>query len=230
MKLKTPITAKTLKNHLVYHGWQYLLALAASFVVWNLVFIQTTYRPPQDKRIDLYIQSGTANQEAVDAFLLPIWKQAVPEEELVSATMMLQPGGVEDYYSSMQLMTYVAAAEGDIYMLTLEDFKRLAAQEAFVPLDDYLKDGVIQAEGIDLNPGRVTVVRMDEEGKTTVNAETALYGIPAFSLFRFASDMNIDNRNLVLALAINGGNIEDSARFLNALVQATAGPKPDFLP
>lgn len=230
MKLKTPLTTKGLKNHLVYHGWQYLLAIALSFVLWNLVFIQTTYRPPQDKRIDLYIQSGTANQEAVDAFLLPIWQQTVPHEELVTATMMLQPGGIEDYYSSMQLLTYFAAAEGDIYMLTLEDFKRLAAQEAFVPLDDYIKDGRIKAEGIDLNPGRVTVVKMDEDGNTVKGADTFLFGIPAFDLYRFASQMNIDNRNMVLALAINGGNLEDSALFLNALIEAAKGPKPEFLP
>ncbi len=228
MKLATPLTRKTLRDHLVYHGWQYLLILALSFPLWNLIYQQTAYRPPESARIDVYIQSSSAEQDKVNAFLKPIWDAAVPEQELVSAVLMLSPGGSEDYYSSMQLVTYIGAAQGDIYMLTLPDFKRLAAQGAFVALDQYVMDGLIDATGIQLDAGRVTIMEMNEQGESVPASEPRLYGIPAKDLYRFASELAIDNRDMVLAVAVNSGNEESSLTFLNALIRETLGPKPDF--
>ncbi len=228
MKLGTRLTGKTLRNHIQYHGWQYLLILVLSFGLWNLIYAQTAYRPPQSARIDVYIQSSTADQETVNAFLKPVWEAAVPEEELVAAVLMLSPARGEDYYANMQLMTYIAAAEGDIYMLSSPDFKRFASQGAFVALDQYVESGQIDAGGIDLNPGRVTLVEMNEQGELITASESALYGIPALELYRFASEMMIDNRNLVLSVAANSGNEESALTFLNALIRETKGPKPDF--
>ncbi len=227
MKLVTRLDRKTLLNHLAYHGWQYLLILGLSFLLWNLIYQQTAYRPPQGKRIDVYIQSSSADQDQVNAFFKPIWESAVPEQELVSAVIMLSPG-TDDYYAGMQLITYIAAAEGDIYMLSSNDFKRLASQGAFIPLDRYVSDGRIDAAGIGLAPGRVTIIETDDEGAVTSVSEPRLYGIPAAELYGFASDLLIDNRDMVLAVAVNGGNLEAAVTFLDALIGATRGPKPDF--
>ena len=53
MTIATPINKERLRNHLTYSGWKYLLLVIASIFVWNLVYAQTAYRSPQDKRIDV---------------------------------------------------------------------------------------------------------------------------------------------------------------------------------
>lgn len=228
MKLKTRLTWPDLRNHLQYQGWLYLLLIGLSFALVNLVYAQTAYRPPQDARIDIYIQGSGANTDTVNEFLKPIWDEAVPQTELVNAVLLLSGGGENDYYANMQLVTYMAAAEGDIYMLSTADFKRFASQGSFVPLDEQIAEGVINAEGLDLAAGRVTPVDINEKGEVVSLGESRQYGIPAGALYKFASDLMIDNRDMVLAVAVNSGNEEDSITFLDALIQATRGDIPDF--
>lgn len=228
MAFKAGLTRQTLSQHFAYHAWQYGVILLASIGLWSLIYQTTAYRPPEDAKIILYIQSAAANQETVNAFLEPVWKQAVPDEEEVSAVILLPSGRNENYYSSMQLVTYMSAAAGDIYMLSQEDFKRFASQGAFVSLDKPISEGVINADGLDLSSGLVTLVTFDDQGEMVVEGQSAQFGIPAAGLDRFSEELSIQNQNLVLAVAQNSGNVEDSIVFLNALIDATRepGPKP----
>lgn len=228
MKLRTKITARDLRNHLRYFGWVYALIVLLSFGLWNMIYAQTAYRPPQDKRIDVYIQSSIADQEAVNAYLEPVWKSAVPEEELVQAVLLMAPGGENDYYANIQLMTYVAAAEGDIYFLTSSDFKRLAAQGAFVSLEEAIAEGRMDVSGLSLASGKVQMLESNESGDMVPVGGLEQFGVPAKELYRFATDLAIDNRDMVLAVAVNSGNEEDTITFLNALIQHSRGPVPDF--
>lgn len=217
-----------MRTHLLYFGWVYVLIIALSFGMWNLIYAQTAYRPPQHARIDVYIQSSSADQDAVNAFLEPIWKASVPNEELVTAVLMMGTGGDNDYYANIQLMTYIAAAEGDIYMLSTSDFKRLAAQGAFVALDDAIAEGIISTSELTLNSGKVQLLGSNEKGDLVPVGGMQQFGIPSRELYRFATDLAIDNRDMVLAVATNSGNDEDSIVFLNALIQETRAPIPDF--
>lgn len=228
MKLKRSIRQGSLQNHLRYHFWVYVLIAGLSFLLWGLVYTQTSYRPPQDKRIDLYIQGGAAQSETVNEYLRPIWEETVPEMEAVQAVMLLSPGGQNDYYATTQLTVYLSAAEGDIYILTSEDFKRLASQGVFVNLSDYIDNGLLDLGDLDLSAGRVAQVQIDAQGQAKYTGTTGLYGIPAKELYGFAKDLMIDNRDLVMAIALNSGNEENAVRFLEGLVRHTLAPKPDF--
>lgn len=229
MKLRTRITSASLKHHFAYNAWKYFLLIALSFFGWNLIYTSTAYRPPQEKRIDLYIQSATTSSEVVDPFLEKLWQETVPDMELVSS-VLLQMGAQEDMYSMMQLTTYIAAQEGDIYMLSSNDFKSFAAQGAFLELEELVAAGAINAEELDLSAGYVVLVETDDDTLQPVaTSEKHLYGIPAAELFGFMTDLNIDNRDKYLAVTVNNGNDENVVKFLDALVQATRGDPPDFL-
>ncbi len=229
MKLNTRITGEALRHHFAYNAWKYVLLVILSFFGWNLIYTSTAYRPPQDKRVDLYIQSATTTSEIVDPFIEKLWKESVPDMELVSS-VLLQMGAEEDMYSIMQLTTYIAAQEGDIYMLGSNDFKRFASQEAFLQLEDLVAEGAINAEGLDLSAGYVTVVESDNETLQPVQTSIRhLYGIPAAELFGFMTELNIDNRDKYLAVTANNGNDENVIKFLNALIQATRGEAPEWL-
>lgn len=228
MKLRTRLDAQAIRHHLHYYIWYYLIILIVSFAGWGMVYTQTAYQVPQEKRIDIYIQASGANPDVVNSFLKPLWETAAPWLESVRAVMLLSPGGANDYYTNIQLITYIAAAEGDIYMLSADDFRRLAGQGAFLDLGGVVASGRIDAEGLDLSPGYIRLVTVDEAGNPLPGAEPALYGIPAFGLNRFMSDLMIDNRGMVLAIAANSGNEDAALTFLDALIQATRGPAPDL--
>ena len=226
MNLKTPVNKQTVKQHMAYSTWKYALMLIAAVFGWNLIYTVTTYRAPENKRIDVYIQSVTTSPEVMDAFLKPIWESAVPEMETVE-TGLLATG--DDYTTVMQVSTYIAAGEGDIYLMTEEYFKQYASQGAFVELDPLVEQGLLDVSGIDTLSGCVKVAT-EYDGEDNATAyETHLMGIPLKSLYGFMTEAQIDNRNLYAAIMINNRNDENVIPFFNAFIQAGRGEKPDWI-
>lgn len=223
MRIKTPITKSGLKTHFTYHFWKYLLAIIFSVFGWNLLYSVTAYRSPENKRIDLYIQSLSTTEERVGIFLKPIWEETVPEMETVDAVLL--SNSADDYYTSMQLTTYIMAQEGDIYLLTANDFKTYASQGAFIDLKPYIDSGMLNVDGIDLSAGYIALENRDG----IASAERTLCGIPAASLFGLMNQVNIDNRNLIMAVTVYSGNEENVVRFMNGLIEAGHGDPPDGL-
>ena len=214
MKIKTPITKARLRTHFTYHFWKYLLAILASVFAWNLLYTTTAYRAPEDKRIDLYIQSATATEERAAAFLAPLWHTVVPDMETVSTVFLT--GTSQDYYTSMQLSVYIMAGEGDIYMLSPDDFKSFAAQGAFLDLAPFIAEGRINVEGLDLSAGYVALV--NDDGVAV--GDKVLFGIPATLLNGFQAGMGLENSNLIIGVTTFNGNEENVIKFLDALIQA----------
>ena len=212
-----------LKKHLAYDGWKYLLVIAVCWFGWEMLYTTTAYRSPQEKRIDVMIMSATASDEVVEAFLKPIWEEATPDMELVEGVSLL-PGGTDDYYSNMNLTVKLYAGEGDIYFLPQDTFKSLALNGSFLPLDDLISEGLIDASGINVDTARLTVINED-----TGESSSHLYGIPTDTLYAYMDGMQFDNRNAVMAIAVNNQNDDNVVTFFNALLQAGRGEKPEWL-
>lgn len=226
MRIKTPINRETLKNHMTYSTWKYLVMAACVVFGWSLIYTTTAYRSPQDKRVDLYIQSATASADSVQAFIEPIWKEVIPEMETVSG-IVLTP--VDDYTTSMQLMTYMAAGEGDIYFMTEQYFKSFASQGSFMELDGLVEDGTLQVDDVELSKGYVAYVEQYDENDRPVKTSRHLYGIPLDSFYGFMSGMQLDNRGLYAAIIVNNQNDENVIPFFNALLQAGRGEKEAWI-
>ena len=45
--MKTPINARTLRQHLTYNWWKYLLIIAVAFGLVDLLYTVTAYRSPR---------------------------------------------------------------------------------------------------------------------------------------------------------------------------------------
>lgn len=223
MSISTPLTKERLKNHFAYNAWKYLVLCLCAIMGWSLIYTQTAYRSPQNKRIDVYIKSSSVTEELMNSFFEPIWKQVVPDMELVSGTTLLASSS-DDYYSQMQLTVYIAAGDGDIYFLPISDYKSFATTGAFLPLEDLVESGAIDATGLDLSAGWITVV--DEE---TGVSETHLYGIPTDALYGFMDGLQLDNRGTVMSILYNNQNDENVVPFFNALIQASRADKPEWL-
>lgn len=214
MKIKTPFSKARLRTHVTYNSWKYLVVILASIFGWNILYTMTAYKSPEHLRIDTYIQGAATSDDTVAAFYKPIWEKYVPDMETI--TNVILTGTSDDYYSNMQLSVYIMAGEGDIYMLTTQDFKKYAAQGAFIDLSHYIEEGLLQIGDMDLSAGYVATV--DDEGLPT--GDTQLFGIPAYTLDGFKSGMNVNNDNLIMGVTAFSHNEENTIKFLNGLIEA----------
>lgn len=214
MTISTPVTADRLKHHFTYNLWKYALSAALIVFGWSLVYQTTAYRPPNEKKIEVYIRSATADSDTVDAFLKPIWEEATPDMEAVSSLVLMTTDS-DDYYANMQMTTYLYAGEGDIYIMPTADFKSYATSGAFLALENLIENGQLDVTGIDLTNGYVSV--LNEE---TGVYEKHLYGIPLDTLDKYVEGMNINNRGMMMSILITNGNDENVIPFMNALIQA----------
>ena len=212
MKFRTPLDGFALRDHLRYHGWIYLVVAVVSIFGWDLVYTTTAYRPPQDKRIDLYVQGAMLQPEAAEGYFGRIAASAVENNELVSVAHLT--GTTEtNPYAAQQIVVYIGAREGDIYILTSGDFKRYAAQGAFLPLEEYVSAGNLNLNGLDASTGFLSVA--DEQG----GVESHLYGLPLRNMPRLMQQTGLtEHESLFLCVTVYSGNEENVLRFINALL------------
>ena len=200
--MKTPVNTKTLRHHFTYSWWKYLLVLIAGIFLVNLLFTVTTPRIPEEKRVDFYI-FGYSDSESLNAYMEQIRQSEMTDMDLMTSNTSYP----DETYGAMILTTYVAANEGDLYLLPREDFLSLASYGAFLPLEEEEElMAVFNEAGLDLRRGWRTLSDSDE---------THLYGIPAdflpgLSSFCYAQDG-------FLAVASFGNNDENTLKFLRIL-------------
>ena len=191
-----------------------------SFALWNLIYTQTAYRAPGEKRIDLYVQTIPSGNADGEAWARQIGKTAVPEVEEINL-MTVMPPTAQDIYANVQLVTYLSAREGDIYVLGTEDFKRFAAQGAFMALDEAVAEGTISlADGADLRAGYLTLVETVAEGSHTSEAVSKLLGIPLADYPGLAKLLGLYRQDMFLSITHYCDNPESTMRFVNALFEA----------
>lgn len=167
--MKTPINREIIQNHMHYSWWKYLLLVVLAVFGWNLIYTTTAYRPPEEKKVNL-IATCLGEQEKMDAYMEHIRQTQMSDMEDMSSIFMF----MDETYGPMQLSTYIAAGEGDLYLLTKDEFQSYASQGAFVALD--------QLEGfIDYCDSKGFVVDKGWRTNTEIG-EKHLYGIPMSNL------------------------------------------------
>ncbi len=163
--MKTPINAKTLKQHFAYSKWYYILLVIGLFFFWNLFYTVTEPRTPDDQKVDIYIY-GFAQQEQLETYMEGIHQSKMPEMKEINC-LYVTP---DESSGPMVLSTHVAAGEGNLFMLPRDLFQSYAAQGMFVSLDDM--DGIVdmcEQAGLNIERGW----RKNQE-----TGERHLYGIP----------------------------------------------------
>ena len=200
--MKTPINAETLRHHLTYSWWKYVLVLIAGIFLVNLIFTVTAPRIPEDKRVDFYVY-GLSDSESLNAYMEKVRSEKMPDMQSMTSLTMFP----NDAYGPMQLMTYMSAQEGDVFLLTRDEFLSYASSGAFLPLeDDEELMGIFNEAGIDLRRGWRTLADSDE---------THLYGIPADMLPGLNALCYADNG--FLTVTVYNGNQENVMKFLRIL-------------
>ncbi len=173
-----------------------------AFGLVDLLYAVTTYRAPRDKTVSLYVY-GYINENEMNPYLESIHTAEMSDMEEVNAYALT----MDDTYGPMQLMTYLAAGEGDIYLLPRDQFLNNAMSGSLLPLEDDAELlALFDSKGVSLQNGW----RRDTE-----TGETHLYGIPldklpGLSQYIYAQDG-------YLSVIITSGNKDNAVRLLRIL-------------
>ena len=209
--MKTPVTSKSLRQHFTYNWWVYLLIALLAFGLVDLLYTMTAYRSPRDKTIGFYVY-GYVNDTGMSAYMNNVRETEMSDMEEMSSVML----AMDDTYGPMQLMTYLSAGEGDVYMLSREQFLNYSMGGYMVPLEnDAELMALFDAAGVNLQSGW---------RKETETGENHLYGIPqdklpGLSQYAYAKDG-------FLCRPVSGGNQENAMKFLQILCRDMINPPP----
>ena len=204
--MKTPVTKDTIRQHWSYNWWKYALLVVFSVVGWNLIYTMTAYRPPEDKKVDFYVSGVYGDQTLLDEYLAHIQQTEMSDMEQMTSVILTN----DEYYGSMQLSTYMAAGEGDVYLLDGSTFQQYASNGGMLPLESYT-DLLQQVEdcGIAVDKGW----RLDKD-----SGERHLFGIPASTLTGF-KQYSVYPDNAYLCVLVNCGNNDNAVKLLSCLVR-----------
>ena len=204
--MKTPLTAKRIRQHFTYSWWKYALLLALVLLGWNMTFSVTAYRSPADKKVDVYVY-GVGEQDSFDELLNQLHQELLPDMEEVSSVFMVP----DETYGSVQLTTYLYAGEGDLYILPKDFFQSYSAEGVFIELEnDEELMALCEEAGIDLTRGWR---RNSETG------ERHLYGIPIDNLPGLANYMSVSS-GTCMGVMITGGNLDNTVILMKGLIRA----------
>lgn len=205
--MQTPVTRKTIKDHLTYSWWKYALLVVVAFMAWSIIYTVTTYKPPEEKKIVLgALCPGT--DQYLNAYMENVRQEQMPDMELIEA-LSFTPDGSND---EVILATHIVAKDCDVYILPETQFKNWAAKGAFKKLDVELKDLVayLQEEGINLNSG---LCATEDAGSLS------LYGIPCRDLPGMEQILYADTSNLYLCVFHETGNDANVLKFTDIFVR-----------
>lgn len=218
--MKTPLNGKTLKYHLTYSWWFYALIIAASVFLVDLLYTVTAYHPPRNKTVTFYVY-GLTNEEKLSEYMAAVNRDQMPDMETMNATMLIG----DDSYGPMQLTTFLAAGEGDVYLLPREQFLSFATSGGLIPLEDNAAlMSIFDEKEINLQKGW----RKDSE-----SGENHLFGIPQDKLPGILQYAYVEDG--FLCVIATSGNPDNALKFLeiacrdwvNPVVQPEAEPDAD---
>ena len=198
------LTKKRLKNHWAYSWWKYALAAAVSAMLVSVVFAVTEYRPPDDKKVEFYVLNSYMDTETMQADFWPQLQAKKPEQEKLTV-ININLTDSSNIYAPMQFSTYVAAQQGDLFLISRDELLKITADgadEALVELTDYLKSGAIDAQDIDLVKGT-----LDRGDGTTADTLTGL------------SQYGNDPKNSLLCIPMYSKNADSAAALIELMLE-----------
>ena len=212
------ITKKRLKNHFAYSWWKYALAAVLSVMGVSLVFAATRYEPPADRQLTVYVLNDYTDAETMQADLWARIKEAHPEQEALFV-QNIDLTDSSNIYAPMQFSTFVAAQQGDVFLIPYDEMLKIVAdgpEDALVDLTAYIENGVIDVSGLDLSA--CTMEKLD--------GTTGIYAVPADQLYGLRTAYYNDAKGSVLCIPIYSQNQDTAAEAIRILMELGKGEKP----
>lgn len=227
----TRITREKLSTHLHYGKWVYILIAVLAYFAVDLAYTMTEYRPPKERKVEVQIVGSYVN---TDGFLAEVAAKMLADgqaqdetlEEVSIFALNYSGDPEQDIYGAQKYMVMLAAQEGDIYMVSRPLLEQLVSQGAALPLDPYLQDGTLRAEGMDLSG--VTFAEPAPSEDEAPSGEEHVYALPAAGLNRMLeADISYDNRDQYLVIVSYCANPDTTARAMQTMIDQLTAPPPE---
>lgn len=200
--MKTPLNKSTLRTHLTYSWWKYLLAAVVIIFGVDLLYTVTKYQSPPEKKVELYV-CGYVDNDNLDLYMENVRQNDMPDMEVMDSVMLTS----DETYGDMQLSTYMYVGEGDIYVLPKDKFVSYAEGGFFVPLEDRNTLEAYFPEGF---ASMTSGWRTESDSR-----EKHFYGIPVSKLPGLNQYMYVNDG--YLCVLVTNGNDENVLKFLEIL-------------
>lgn len=208
--MKLTIDKNRVRNHFTYNWWQYLILIVCAIFGWNLLFTTTGYRTPPELKVDWYYQGpiNDSMEKSAVALIRGICDEIHPEIEEINFVQV----GTDETYGPMQLTVWVAAGEGDLYLLDYNSFSQVGS--GMVDLQPYIDNGLLKVDGLKLKKGYV---------RDTETNEKYLCGIPAEN-FTGLADIGITLTDKVFGVLANCGNVDTTVEVMQKMLEIYGEP------
>ncbi|GEM_PF-136982 len=223
--LRTKINGETVKHHLRYSCWIYLVLFMLVCCGWSMMYNATAYVPPEEKTIEVTIVGDYVPESTLE-YLEEQSYGFLPEMEKISYTnIVLDLTGEEGDYSGYQkLQVVIAVGEGDIYLLTREQMKSYAEYGAFLSLDDALsEDGVLHGlfTEEEIAQGTFSVEEYEDDAPHC-------FGLP-LTRMKGLTSQGINTDDLYMCLMTMSYNQDNSLKLMSWMANQTESTNPSWL-
>lgn len=232
----TKLTRARWANHLHYSKLVYLVIAFLAYFVADMLFSITTYRSPNERRVDIElvaeyaeVENGTQlAQNALEAG--QAWEMArdaaagidvnseeysVPLEVVEFVNLSYDPDSDQAYYGSQKFLVTLAAQEGDIFILSRPIMEQLVEQGLTVDLTPYIESGVIDPGERDLS--RVTYPEYVEEGALPTG-NTCIYALQADTLNGLSPYFYMPTEDMYMVMMVYSKNQDTVAVVMQSLI------------
>lgn len=231
-KVNTKITETKFRHHLHYDGWRYAAGFVAILLGWWLIFTLTEEKISSYQSLDIALMGLLEDDRPLTHQMDKIKEEGIIDLKAIRVSNIQYVGtDAEDYGDNSgetRLMLTIVSKEMDIYILPREFYNSLAAQGAFLPLDDYIEDGTLDPGALNFAPVR----KMAMEGLPDEFAENLyvekIYGIPADTLTDLYK-VGFNPTGCVVAVTVFSENRQDSLTMLQWMYDNFCGQHPDML-
>jgi len=170
---KVQVNKDRCRNHIQYDWWKYLVGGLVTVFLWIMITEFNKPRMPPDKKIELFLVGDYILDDSIDSISDDILEDF---PHLLDVHVQNIPLGVDmetDYLGRQKLMVMLGSQTGDLYVFDRDEFKQIAEQGVFVPLDDFITENKDLIGDRDLEMHRATI--FEEDAEVTVEH---YFGIP----------------------------------------------------
>lgn len=212
------ISKARIQHHFTYGIWKYVLVAVVTVFAWDLLFNATAYRPQANKKLDVYFVVQGADPSKIYDELETDLRAAFPDQEAFNF-LQVAVGDDMAYEGAMQLMAYIAAGQGDLFLFSVDQFRQYGREEGgfFLRLDDAIASSALNTSGLDMTMGELAPIGL----------QPGIYGFPAQTQYKL-TDYGINNHSLVWGIPEYSGNKENAVKLIAFLQQHLHSEKPEW--
>ena len=243
----TKLTKAALSNHFHYGKFIYAALIIAAWMLTDLVYTATEYRPPNERKVviemvgaysnvdklvevaRIALEAGQRYETDVDrANGVDVDAKAYepPLEEVSFFSIDYDTENEGDPYGVQKYMVTIAAQEGDIYFVNRKLMEQLVNEGVAIPLEGYIDAGILKPGGRDLSAVTFNAPSFEEGGAP---GSARVYALQADTLYRLIEEEIYDTRGTYMVITTFSANPDTTAVVMQSIIDQLETEKPEWL-